>query len=276
MTYCTRAEAADRLAERLRAWRPDAPVLVALAPRGVEIAVGLAERLGWPLDAVLVHEVNLPGYPTGILGAVGEHGVRHLNMQLATRLGIGADTLERQARQSEAALMSFRTALRARLPEQPLAGRTVLLVDDGVATGAAAAVGVVILREREADPVVLAVPVGARGSLGHLRAVADSLACVHEMPWPRPVCEWYDRYSEITDKQAMHHLVCAVCGMTTSGPDPLPPLPSPGPNPIPPPGPDRPPEPADPPPQRPPGPDQPPVPPEPTPGPAPMPEPLPS
>jgi predicted phosphoribosyltransferase len=102
-----------------------------------------------------------------------------------------------------------RKALRAVVPEQGVAGRTVLLVNDGIATGAAATVAVRILRERGAGRIVLAAPVGARGALRRLRPNADALVCVRTMPWPRPVDEWYDEYPTVTDDEARRLLVGA-------------------------------------------------------------------
>lgn len=218
MVFHTRAEAGRRLAERLGPWWPQESVVVALAPRGVEVAAEVAARLDSPLDAVLVHEVAMPGCPAGVLGAVGENGVRQLNAGVAARFGIGARELEREARRLEGDLVGLREALRVHVPELPLAGRTVLLVDDGVATGAAALVAVEILRGRGAKPLVLALPVGARAAVERLRARVEAVVCVREMPWPRPVSEWYEHYDAITDEQSVQHLARAGRTSTRSGP----------------------------------------------------------
>lgn len=207
VVFWTRAEAGRQLAERLRPWQTQSAVVVALAPRGVEVAAEVAQRLDLPLDAVLVHEVELPGCPPGVLGAVGENGSRHLNAGLAARFGIDTQTLEREARTLAADLATLRRTLRAHVPEQPLAGRTVLLVDDGVATGAAATVAVANLRQRGAKPLVLALPVGARGTLERLRTQADSVVCVRQMPWPRPVCEWYEHYENVVGHESLRRLI---------------------------------------------------------------------
>lgn len=210
MTFHNRAEAARRLAEQVRRLRPERPVVVALAPRGVPLAVDLAGALGAPLDAVLVHELALPGCPPGVLGAVGEEGVSVLNRPLAVRLGADPELLDKTARQASARMEDLRRALREQLPQQELAGRTAVLVDAGVATGAGASVAVTILRRRGAGALMLAVPVGARSALRQLRAQVDALVCVREMPWPRPVDEWYDEYPDLSDHEARQLLVRSV------------------------------------------------------------------
>src|SRR5947209_15588528 len=131
MTFHNRAEAARRLAEQVRRLRPERPVVIALAPRGVPLAVDLAAVLGAPLDAVLVHELAAPGCPPGVLGAVGEDGVSVLNRPLAMRLGVDSELLDKTARYASARTEDLRRALREQLPQQPLEGRTAVLVDAG-------------------------------------------------------------------------------------------------------------------------------------------------
>ena len=207
MTFHNRAEAARRLAEQVRRLRPERPVVVALAPRGVPLAVDMAAVLGAPLDAVLVHELALPGSPPGVLGAVGEEGVSVINRPLAARLGVDPELLEKTAQQASVRMEDLRRALHEQLPQQPLEGRTVVLVDAGVATGAGASVAATILRRRGAEALVLAVPVGARSALKQLVGQVDAFVCVREMPWPRPVHEWYDDYPDLSDHEARQLLV---------------------------------------------------------------------
>jgi putative phosphoribosyl transferase len=184
--------------------------VVALAPRGVPLAVGVAAALHTPLDAVLVHELSVPGCPPGTLGAVGEDGVTEINTYLAGRLGVGLARVDQEARRAAELILHAQRSLRELVPEESVAGRTVILVDDGVATGAAASVAVTVLRKRGVSRLVLAVPVGARSVLGRLRTTVDALVCVREMPWPRPVGEWYEDYPDVTDEEARELLVRAA------------------------------------------------------------------
>lgn len=207
MTFHNRAEAARRLAEHVRRLRPEQPVVIALAPRGVPLAVDLAATLGAPLDAVLVRELDAPGCPPGVLGAVGEDGVRVLNRPLAARLGVDPELLDKTAQQASTRTEELRRALREQLPQQRLAGRTAVLVDAGVATGAGASVAATLLRRRGAGSLMLAVPVGVRSALRQLGGHVDALVCVREMPWPRPVHEWYDDYPDLSDQETRQLLV---------------------------------------------------------------------
>lgn len=210
MVYCNRIEAGSRLAEELRVWKPQRPVVVAVAPHGVPLAVEISETLGAPLDAVCVHRIAVAGVPSGALGAVGESGAQVLNSDVADRLGIGPSRLERAARQAGASARKARHALRLQIPERRLTGRTVLLVDDGLATGAASTVAIAALRGRGVGRLVLAVPVGARSALRRVRPKVDALVCLRVMPWPRPVDEWYENYPAVSDPQARRLLAGAV------------------------------------------------------------------
>jgi putative phosphoribosyl transferase len=209
MVFRNRIEAGRRLAERLWVWREQRPVVVALAPRGTPLAVKVAETLDFPLDAVFVHDIVVHGRPEGVLGAVGEGGARVLNPQIADRLGVEWGRLEQAARKAGERAEAGRQALRSVVPEQDMAGCTVLLVNDGVATAASASVAIGILRERGAARIVLAVPVGAREALRRLRPKVDALVCVRTMLWPRPIDEWYDEYPDVTDDEARRLLVGA-------------------------------------------------------------------
>lgn len=220
MTFHNRAEAARRLAEQVRRRRPERPVVVALAPRGVPLAVDLAAVLGAPLDAVLVHELAVPGCPPGVLGAVGEEGVSVLNLPLAVRLGVDPELLHKTAEHASARTEDLRRALREQLPQQPLEGRTAVLVDAGVATGAGASVAATILRRRGAEALMLAVPVGVRSALQQLAGQVDALVCVREMPWPRPVHEWYDEYPDLSDHEARQLLVRSARDIAHEAPAP--------------------------------------------------------
>ena len=202
MVFCNRIEAGRRLAEGLWAWGPQRPVVMALAPGGAVVATKIADVFGAPLDAVFVHRIAVAGLPCGALGAVGETGARALNTGVADRLGIDRCRLERAAQEAGERAAQARCAHRRHVPEFELGGRTVLLIDDGVATGAAASVAIEVMRERGAGRLVLAVPVGARGALRRVRPKIDALVCVRVMPWPRPVAEWYEDYPEVSDEQA--------------------------------------------------------------------------
>lgn len=202
MAFSNRAEAAERLAELLWPWQSGHPVVVAVAPSGVATAVAVAHALGTPLDAVAVHELTVRGIPPGVLGAAAANGAIIANPVIAKSLGIDPHRLGLEAQRASARSAALHRALRDLLPAHQLAGRTALLVNDGIVTGAAASLAVIALRDQGVKELVLAVPVGTRAALERLRPRVDALVCVREMPWPRPVEEWYEEYPEITDRHA--------------------------------------------------------------------------
>lgn len=202
MAFSNRAEAADRLAELLFPWQPEHPLVVALAPTGLDLALRIAHTLDTALDAIAVHELTAPGIPAGVLGAAAANGAVIVNPALAKTLGVGPHRLNLEAQRAATRSAALHRAIHDLLPAHQLAGQTALLVNDGVATGAADSLAITILRDQGVKQLVLAVPVGARAALQRLRPLVDALVCVREMPWPRPIDEWYDDYPEITDQRA--------------------------------------------------------------------------
>ena len=202
MTFANRAEAADRLAELLRPWQAGHPIVVAVAPSGVLTAVAVAHALDTPLDAIAVHELTAPGIPVGVLGAAAATGAIIVNPAVARTLGLDPHRLGLEAQRAAARSTALHRAIHDLLPAHRLAGRTALLINDGVVTGAAASLAVFALRDQGVKGLVLAVPVGTRAALDRLRPRVDALVCVREMPWPRPVRAWYEDYPEITDRHA--------------------------------------------------------------------------
>ena len=202
MTFSNRAEAADRLAELLRPWQPERPIVVAIVPSGVATAVAVARTLAAPLDAIAVQELTAPGIPVGVLGAAAANGAIIVNPAVAKTLGLEPHRLGLEAQRAAARSAALHRAVHDLLPARQLVGRTALLIDDGTVTGAAALLAVSVLRDQGVKELVLAVPVGTRAALDRLRPRVDALVCVREMPWPRPVQEWYEEYPEITDRYA--------------------------------------------------------------------------
>lgn len=167
---------ADRLAEQAR---PD-PVVLALPRGGVPVAAAVAARLGVPLDVLVVRKLGVPWHPELAMGAVGEEGATALNDDVVAAARIDETTLQSAIAQERSEIARRVDRFRGTRPPVSLAGRTAIIVDDGVATGATARAGCAVARLRGAASVVLAVPVGAPAALGDLREVADEIICLHE------------------------------------------------------------------------------------------------
>lgn len=197
--FTDRAEAGAMLARRL-ADADLGDVVVAALPRGgVPVAAQIARELGAPLDVVVVHKLGVPWQPELALGAVGEGSVRVLNPDIARLVpteDVDALTAD-AAREVERRVAAWRGSVAA----TPVRGRTVVLVDDGVATGATVRAAVAVLRAREAARVILAVPVAARDVAAGLRSEVNTLVCLREPVDLYAVGAWYADFHQVDDSE---------------------------------------------------------------------------
>lgn len=197
-----RVDAGQRLAEALKEHAGVGTVVLGIPRGGVIVGEVLARTLGVPLDVVVPRKVRAPGNPELGLGAVAP-GVRVLDPWLIERLGVSEDYLEREIAIQEAETVRRLHAYRAGRPPIDLAGRTVLVVDDGVATGGTAVAALRWARAQRAGSIVLAVPVAAPQTLERLRHEADEVVA---LATPEPflaVGEWYEVFDQTTDQEVV-------------------------------------------------------------------------
>jgi putative phosphoribosyl transferase len=207
MLFHDRREAGRVLASRLGRYtgRPD--VLVLALPRGgVPVAFEVAKALGAPLDVFLVRKLGVPGHEEVALGAIASGGVRVLNDDLVRRLGISTPALEAVTAREEAELRRRELAYRGSRPREPVAGRTVILVDDGLATGASMKAAVAALRRERPARIVVAVPVAAAEACDEFRADVEDVVCVATPEPFMAVGAWYEDFSQTTDEEVRHLL----------------------------------------------------------------------
>ena len=197
LLFADRADAGDRLAARLEKYRTEQPVVLALPRGGVVVGAEVARALGAPLDVVVVRKLGAPGNPEFALGAMAR-GEIVLNEEIAAdRLPPGY--LDRVIR-SEARELDRRESLyRGGRAPVPVEDRTVIVVDDGLATGSTAAAAVKALRRLAPRHVVVAVPVGAADSVARLARLADDVVCLHAPADFRAVSLWYDVFDQTSD-----------------------------------------------------------------------------
>ena len=160
-----RRDAGRKLGERLQPLAADEPVVVALPRGGVPVGFEVARALRAPLDVLVVRKIGAPGNPELGIGAVADDGVRVFNEDVLSSLLVSSDELEHAVARAERELRQRAQRYRGERAALDLAGRTVILVDDGLATGGSARAAARAIRKRSPARVVLAVPVGAQESI---------------------------------------------------------------------------------------------------------------
>ncbi|HEU4975664.1 MAG TPA: YbaK/EbsC family protein [Baekduia sp.] len=216
--FADRRQAGRVLAGKLGPFRGEDPVVVGMARGGVPVAAEVARELDAPLDVVLVRKVGAPSQPEFAIGALAEGGVRVIADDVVSELGIGHDELEALIARQHAELDSRLERYRSGRPPLPVEGRTVLLVDDGLATGRSARAAALSLRARGAARIVLAVPVAAPTSVKALRDCVDEAVCVAMPSEMWAVGLWYDDFRPTSDAEVMELL---TANHTGGGDDPV-------------------------------------------------------
>jgi putative phosphoribosyl transferase len=200
--YRDRAAAGEVLADQLTAYAGrDDVVVVGLVRGGVPVAAAVARRLAAPLDVLVVRKLGVPGAEEVAFGALGPGGVIVRNQEIAGELP--AAKIQVVLRQEEAELHRRERLYRAGRPPLDLAGRTAIVVDDGLATGATARAAVAVARRLGAGSVVLAAPVAAPEACARIREVADEVVCPLVPAEFGAVSRYYDRFRQVTDDEVI-------------------------------------------------------------------------
>ena len=206
-----RHEAGRLLAEKLKAYAHRLEVLVLALPRGgVPVAYEVARALGAPLDVFLVRKLGVPGHEELAMGAVATGGVRVLNEQIVRALRIPDDVIDAVTMREQEELARRERLYRGDRPLPDVSGRTVILVDDGLATGATMHAAIAALRQQQPARIVVAVPTAAPETCQALRAEVDDVVCAIT---PEPfysVGLWYEDFSQTTDDEVRDLLARAA------------------------------------------------------------------
>jgi len=205
-TFTDRHAAGRELAAHLAALAAEDPVVLGLARGGVPVAYEVARALDAPLDVVVVRKIGAPGNPEYGIGAVAEGDVRVLNERAVRRLLVSHDELETAIARARAEIDARVERYRAGRPPLDVDGRTVVVVDDGLATGGTARAALRAVRARHPRRLVLAVPVGAPETVASLRAEADEVVCVLEPELLWAVGAWYEQFGPTQDAEIVELL----------------------------------------------------------------------
>ena len=206
--FTDRVEAGTALAARLvelPLLDPD-PVVVALPRGGVPVGAVVADAIGAPLDVIIVRKLGVPRQPELAMGAIGEGGCRVLNREVINALGISSQDLDAVEQRERLELAQRARRLRTGRPPRSLRDRTVVLVDDGLATGSTARAAIEVARAQGAKRVVLAVPVAPKDTVRELRQIADAVVCVASPEPFRAIGQWYRDFRPTTDDEVVRLL----------------------------------------------------------------------
>ena len=219
LPFADRKEAGRRLAERFASLgergpatgtEPDLAIVLGIPRGGVPVAAAIAETLGLALDVIVAHKLGAPGEPELAIGAVAADGTVLVEPWARGIVGDDEVYVQRAAKDEIARARRREVALRRGRPAPDLRGRTAIIVDDGIATGATMHVAVLAARAAGAERVVVASPVGASESVATLRAIADDVVV---LATPEPffaVGEFYVRFDQVDDDEVAALLAAGV------------------------------------------------------------------
>ena len=206
MRFADRSDAGTRLARQLGHLAGQDVVVLGLPRGGVLVAAPVAASLGAPLDVLVVRKLGVPFQPELALGAIGEGGALVLDERVVRAVHAGMDVVERLECRERPLLDRATQRYRAVRDLEPVSGRTVVIVDDGVATGATARVACRVVRARGALRVVLAVPTCAGSAVDVLRPEVDELIALERSPRSRSVGHSYDDFTSVSEAEVVDAL----------------------------------------------------------------------
>jgi putative phosphoribosyl transferase len=207
-----RVDAGRRLADALGGYAGRSDVVVLALPRGgVPVAREVADALGAPLDVLLVRKLGYPPQPELALGAVASGGVRVLNEDLLRLVRVRSEEIDEVTARELEELDRRERAYRGDRSPVPVEGRTVIVVDDGMATGSTLRAAVQTLRERAPSRIVAAVPVAPPETAAALEEVVDELVCLLTPAVFFGISQWYERFPQLSDDAVREALEGAEC-----------------------------------------------------------------
>ena len=214
-----RQEAGELLAEKLTAYVDQPDMIVLALPRGgVPVGAEVAKKLHAPLDVVVVRKLGLPGHPELAMGAIASGGVKVLNDDIVKTLRVPDEVINAVTAEEVEELKRREELYRDDLPPPEVEGKTVIIVDDGVATGSTMMAAISALRQLRVGRLVVATPTVARETCEYLRARADEVVAVIVPETFYGVGQWYEDFSQTSDEEVRRLLSVMNPKDTTTAP----------------------------------------------------------
>lgn len=201
--YKDRVDAAKKLLPKLKKFKDDKDAVILAIPRGaLELGAVLRDKLGIPLDIVVTKKIGAPGNDEYAIGSVGPDGKASVNESVIAEMGIPEKYIDEKSAELKKMIRERYVDYRGD-PEPPdLKGKTVIVVDDGIATGFTILAAVKYIRSKKPKKIVVAVPVSARDSYEKLKAEVDEMICPDVPMFFAAVGQFYDVFREVTDEEA--------------------------------------------------------------------------
>jgi predicted phosphoribosyltransferase len=201
-----RTEAGRRLAAALRSYATENPIVLALPRGGVPVGYEVAHALHAPLDVVVVRKLGVPWHPELGVGAVAEGGFTYLNEDVLRHVGLSQSELDELVRVKQREVEARVSLFRGGRAKPRLRDRTVLLVDDGIATGGTVQVAIRAVRAESPAAIVLAVPVAAPDAVRELGAQVQRVVCLETPPELYAIGVWYDDFAQVPEEEVVRLL----------------------------------------------------------------------
>jgi putative phosphoribosyl transferase len=205
--YKDRVQAGQYLAKKLEHYSNDPDTIVLGLPRGgVVVAYEVAQKLQLPLDIFLVRKLGVPGYEELAMGAIASGGEQVINEDVIRMIHISPDMIEAAVNKEEKELERREKAYRGNRPELEIKSKNIILVDDGLATGATMRAAITALYKQRPRKIIMAVPVASSETCENFRSKVDELVCAMTPAYFHAVGEWYEDFLQNTDEEVQQLL----------------------------------------------------------------------
>ncbi len=207
MNYVDRNQAGSVLADLLKNYAKRTDVIILALPRGgVPVAYQVATKLSLPLDIFIVRKLGVPGHEELAMGAIASGGIAVFNEEVVQMLHIQQDAIDKIQKSEQEELSRRELVYRGKRPFPELSGKTVILVDDGIATGYTMRAAIAALKQKKPAKIIVAVPVAARSTCDEIAPLVDELICPMRPNNFYAVGLWYNDFAQTTDDEVMELL----------------------------------------------------------------------